>query len=119
MRKWQSLLLAGILAWNAETLTGAAIVYPATNSSLVEKAGCWLQITGDSVPSRHWFPPKGTGEDAETWTKQKSLRPRKERIAEADSRYDKAREIRQGPGRFLGPGWPFAGELVSRKNLEV
>ena len=39
-----ALLLAGILAWSAEatTLTSAATVHPATNSSLVEKAGCWL-----------------------------------------------------------------------------
>jgi hypothetical protein len=39
-----ALLLAGILGWSAEatTLTGAATVHPATNYSLVEKAGCWL-----------------------------------------------------------------------------
>jgi hypothetical protein len=39
-----TLLLGGILAWNAEatTLTGATTVYPRTNFSLVEKAGCWL-----------------------------------------------------------------------------
>ena len=38
-----ALLLAGILAWNAEaTTTSAATTYPATNFSLVEKAGCWL-----------------------------------------------------------------------------
>jgi len=39
-----ALMLAGILAWNAEatTLTSAATVHRATNSSLVEKAGCWL-----------------------------------------------------------------------------
>jgi hypothetical protein len=39
-----ALMLAGILAWNAEatTLTSAATVHPATHSSLVEKAGCWL-----------------------------------------------------------------------------
>jgi hypothetical protein len=39
-----ALLLAGILAWNADatTLTSAATVRPATNSFLVEKAGCWL-----------------------------------------------------------------------------
>jgi hypothetical protein len=39
-----ALLLAGILAWNAQatTLTSAASAHPATNFSLVEKAGCWL-----------------------------------------------------------------------------
>jgi len=39
-----ALLLAGILAWNAEatTLTSVATAHPATNFSLVEKAGCWL-----------------------------------------------------------------------------
>ena len=38
------LLLAGILAWNAEatTLTSAATAHPAANFSLAEKAGCWL-----------------------------------------------------------------------------
>jgi hypothetical protein len=39
-----TLLLGGILAWNAEatTLTGATTVHPGTNFSLVEKAGCWF-----------------------------------------------------------------------------
>jgi hypothetical protein len=39
-----ALMLAGILAWNAEAtpLTGATTVPPATSHSLVEKAGCWL-----------------------------------------------------------------------------
>ena len=39
-----ALLLAGVLAWNAEatTLTSVATAHPATNFSLVEKAGCWL-----------------------------------------------------------------------------
>jgi hypothetical protein len=44
-----ALLLAGILAWNAQAtpLTGATTVRPGTNSSLVEKAcschyvACW------------------------------------------------------------------------------
>jgi hypothetical protein len=41
-----ALLLAGILAWNAEatTLTSAATAHTATNLSLVEQAGCWLKI---------------------------------------------------------------------------
>ena len=39
-----ALLLAGILAWNAEAtpLAGLTAAHPATNHSLVEKAGCWL-----------------------------------------------------------------------------
>ena len=39
-----ALLLAGILAWNAEatTLTTATAAHAGTNYSLVEKAGCWL-----------------------------------------------------------------------------
>jgi hypothetical protein len=38
------LMLAGILAWNAEAtpLTGATTVPAAPNQSLVQKAGCWL-----------------------------------------------------------------------------
>ena len=39
-----ALVLAAILAWNAEatTLTSAAAFHSETNRSLVEKAGCWL-----------------------------------------------------------------------------
>ena len=39
-----ALLLAGALAWNAKatTLTGATIVRPGANYSLIEKAGCML-----------------------------------------------------------------------------
>ena len=39
-----ALVIAAILAWNAEatTLTSAAAFHSETNHSLVEKAGCWL-----------------------------------------------------------------------------
>jgi hypothetical protein len=39
-----TLLLAGLLAWNAEasSLTSSTTARPGANYSLVEKAGCWL-----------------------------------------------------------------------------
>jgi hypothetical protein len=58
-----ALLLAGILAWNAEatTLTGAITARPGTNYSLVEKAGCWLPgLPGECDIGKHWVcSPRG------------------------------------------------------------
>ena len=51
-----ALMLAGISTWNAEAtpLTGATTVPPATSSSLVEKAGCWLPgLPGECDVGQH------------------------------------------------------------------
>jgi hypothetical protein len=51
-----ALLLAGVLAWNAEAtpLTRATTVPSGTNYSLVEKAGCWLPgLPGECDIGKH------------------------------------------------------------------
>jgi len=67
-----ALMLAGILAWDAEAtpLSGATAVHPEASYSLVERAGCWLPGKCDvgkqqacdrrgrckCVPCPGWYP---------------------------------------------------------------
>jgi len=70
-----ALLVAGMLAWNAEALTGATTSHPRTNFSLIERTACrgvggtcqmgQHKFKGECVPCK--LPPTCNG--CPCWTK--------------------------------------------------